>query len=367
MSFVLPSLFFSFALLQTCNGQESRIYQGFNSGNTLTDYTAKFEDDFVKEFTTMQNLQNAPGVFNSVRLYTNIQAHTTSDVLSAIPAALKTNTSILLGLWTSGSNNITNELDALGKAIDQYGTDFANAVVAISVGSEDLYRLSDIGIRQNAGIGAGPDAIVRFINETRSFIEGTSLEGKPVGHVDTWRSWVNESNSAVIEAVDFIGVDIYPFFENDTTIAPNFYVNTFDNAVPIFRDRWEQVVNASQGKDVWITETGWPFKSEGPAWGESQASVDFQAEYWRGVGCGDLFGRVNTWWYTLRDANPESKQKFAITNEDLSTEASFNLSCSAVGTGTRNAARSAGGLSLRERVQDIGRWTFAILLGVAVL
>lgn len=319
-----------FALLLTTAFAQDKIYQGFNSGNTFTNWSAKFEDDFTKEFTTMQNLNNAPEVFNSVRLYTNIQSYTTDDILSAIPAAIKTNTSILLGIWTSGTNNITNELSALGKALDKYGEDLANAVMAISVGSEDMYRLSDVGIRQHAGIGASPEAIVGFLKDTRDFIADTLLKDKPVGHVDAWRAWVNESNSAVIEAVDFVGVDIYPYFENDTSVSALNLENSFNNSIPIFEDRYNATVAAAQGKPVWITETGWPFATEGDVWGQAVASTQNQRDYWRGVGCGELFGKVNTWWYTLRDANPEGKEKFAITEViggELSTTARFDLRC----------------------------------------
>lgn len=331
MSFLSKSLILAFLVsIQGCLAQDTRrtIYQGFNSGSTLPDYTAKNESDFVEEFTTMQKLQNSPGVFNSVRLYTNIQEYTTDEPLSAIPAAIKTNTSILLGIWASGKNNITNELTALQKALDNWGQDFANAVIGISVGSEDLYRLSGIGISQDAGVGAGPDTIVKFINDTRNAVAGTLLKDKLIGHVDAWRAFTNESNAAVIEAADFLGVDIYPFFENRTDFAP-FLENTFNNSKAIFDDRWQKTLNASQGKPVWVTETGHPFRSEGSAWGESVASVDNQRDYWQEIGCGELFGRVNTWWYTLRDANPTSLQKFAITDEDLSTKASFDLTCKA--------------------------------------
>lgn len=173
------------------------IYQGFNSGNTLPDWSAKNESDFLKEFSTFPKLANSPGTFNSVRLYTNIQAYTTDEPLSAFSAAIATNTSILLGIWCSGTTNITSELKALTTALDRYGSAFADLVLAISVGSEDLYRGSAIGEKDGAGIGTGPENIVRFINDTRTAIQGTLLENKPVGHVDTWTSWVNESNTAV--------------------------------------------------------------------------------------------------------------------------------------------------------------------------
>lgn len=182
--------------------------QGFACGNTNMDQSAKFQADFEKEFQTAQHLVNSPGVFNSARLYTNVQAETTDTPIEAFQAAINTNTSLLLGIWCSGTASITNELKALSTALDQFGSSLADLVVGISVGSEDMYRASDSGVKNEAGIGASPDAIVKFINETRKAIEGTPLSDKLVGHVDTWSAWSNESNKAVVDAVDWVGTDV---------------------------------------------------------------------------------------------------------------------------------------------------------------
>jgi glucan endo-1,3-beta-D-glucosidase len=47
-------------------------YQGFNYGSTFTTGAAKVQSDFEAEFKTSQGLINAPGVFNSARLYTTV-------------------------------------------------------------------------------------------------------------------------------------------------------------------------------------------------------------------------------------------------------------------------------------------------------
>ena len=57
-----------------------------------------------------------------------------------------------LGLWASASSDVfQNELDALRTAIEQYGTAFTDLIVGISVGSEDLYRISVQGIANESG------------------------------------------------------------------------------------------------------------------------------------------------------------------------------------------------------------------------
>ncbi|TQN68700.1 putative glucan endo-1,3-beta-glucosidase eglC [Colletotrichum shisoi] len=140
---------------------------GFNSGATKDNNDPKDQSDLQAEFTAAQGLRGSPGLFNSVRLYTMIQAGTTSDPIPAFPAALATNTSMLLGIWCSGTQTIENELAAMRSAIDRHGQQFAYLVVGISFGSEDLYRLSESGIQNEAGLGQGPDIMVRFIREVR--------------------------------------------------------------------------------------------------------------------------------------------------------------------------------------------------------
>jgi len=181
------------------------LSKGFNYGNVFTDGSPKQQADFEAEFNRAQTLPNTSG-FNSARLYTMIQGGTTNQPISAIQAAIDTQTSLLLGLWASASSDVfQNELDALRAAIEQYGTAFTDLIVGISVGSEDLYRISAQGILNESGLGEGPDVLVDYIQRTRSVIAGTAASSASIGHVDTWNDWVNGSNSAVIEAVDWIG------------------------------------------------------------------------------------------------------------------------------------------------------------------
>jgi glucan endo-1,3-beta-D-glucosidase len=302
------------ATLGVAASQET--YLGFNSGATTDDRKVKKQSDFEKEFETAQKLKNSPGLFNSVRLYTNIQPDTTDTPIEAFPAAVKWNTKLLLGIWASGTTSIDNELSALKKAIDQYGKNFTDLVVGISVGSEDLYRVSESGIRNEAGLGQDADTIVGFIKDARDALEGTALSSIPVGHVDTWSAWANESNKDVIDEVDFVGTNLFPYYEDDKG-------NDFSNVTNVFEYALNSTEQAAGNKDVWITETGWPVS--GPDFGQAKASLDNAKGYWDTIGC-TLFGRKNVFWYALRDSNPDNEAKFAVT-KDLSTTPQYNLTC----------------------------------------
>ncbi|OIW32436.1 glycoside hydrolase [Coniochaeta ligniaria NRRL 30616] len=253
-----------------------------------------------------------------------IQAGTAKDPISAIQAAINTKTSLLLGLWASaGSAVIDNEIAALTTAITTYGTDFTSLVAGISVGSEDLYRVTPTGIANGENPGAQPLELAAYIKQVRDAIANTPLSSAPVGHVDTWTAWVNGSNQAVIDASDFIGVDAYPYFQS--TMPNDISANK-----GLFNDAVGAVQAAVGGKPVWITETGFPVS--GKTVGQAVPSLENAKTYWDEVGC-PLFGKTNTWWYTMQDASPDTPNpSFGLIGQDLTTKPLFDLSCSNVDT-----------------------------------
>jgi glucan endo-1,3-beta-D-glucosidase len=322
---------YSFAAASLLGHATAQAVMGFNSGSTLNGGVAKTQSDFEKEFKAAANLAGTSGSFNSVRLYSNIQAGTTNTPSAAFQAAIDTNTTMLLGIWCSGTTTIANELAALSSAVSKYGSDFANLVVGISVGSEDLYRDSVTGMANKAGVGNGPNAIVGFIKDTRNAIANTPLSSVPVGHVDTYDVWGNSSIKPVVDAIDFLGTDAYPYYESTKGN------NSIDHAKTLFDNDFSAAKAASGGKPVWITETGWP--TAGPNWGDGVPSLPNAQKYWDQVGC-ELFGKTNTWWYTLYDSNAADTATFAVT-DNFSTTPKYNLTCPAPTSSSSGASSSS--------------------------
>jgi glucan endo-1,3-beta-D-glucosidase len=123
-------------------------YKGFTHGSFFNNGTAKQQPDFEAAFNAAKPLTDASG-YNSARLFTTIQHNTINTPTSAIQAAINTNTSLLLGLWCSaGDAFFENGLIALKAAITQYGQPFVDQIVGISVGSEDLFPASEIGMQK---------------------------------------------------------------------------------------------------------------------------------------------------------------------------------------------------------------------------
>jgi len=313
------------AALATLLAYASATYSGFNYGSTNTDGSAVTQARFEQLFQTAQGLPGTNGQFTAARLYTMIQAGTANGVISAIPAAINTNTYLLLGLWASaGQTNFDNEIAALKAAISQYGTAFTSRIAGISVGSEDLYRISPTGIANDSGAGADPATLVNYINQVRAAIAGTAASGAQITHVDTWTAWANSTNSPVAQAVDFLSMDAYPYFEGTTA-------NGIDQGKAKLYDAIGQTQAAAPGKPVWVTETGWPVS--GPTMNQAVASVANAKQYWDDVEC-TLKGNYNMFWYTLQDSYPVAPPppSFGIIGSDLTSGPLFDLTCPSAGT-----------------------------------
>jgi len=290
------------------------------------------QSDFETSFKTAKNLAGTNGAFTSGRLYTMIQGGTTSDVISAIPAAIATNTTLLLGLWASG-DTFADEMIALKAAIATYGNKgLADLVTGISVGSEDLYRNSVTSQANDGGIGQDPTTLVSYIGQVKTAIAGTALSGASIGHVDTWDAWTNGTSAPVISAIDWLGVDEYPYWQLTDS-------NDVDNSATLFNKALDVTKAVAGGKDVWVTETGWAVS--GATQGEGVAGKSEAKTYWDAVGCDLLFGKINTYWYTLSEtgASPD----FSLSDTTSDTTPLFNLTCPAKdATSTSSASGSSG-------------------------
>ncbi|TQS34316.1 hypothetical protein Golomagni_05305 [Golovinomyces magnicellulatus] len=259
----------------------SDYWKGFNVQATKANGACKNQNDWLYDLNKLNSLQGEE--FNSIRVFASSDCDT---LVHAIPAALATGKRILVGIWTQDESHFEAEKQALLKAVRQYGFDW---MVAVSVGSEDLYRKETSARRLSEQI--------YDVRGMLSTVYGYS-ERIEVGHVDTWNSWIDGSNIDVIKACDFIGVDIYPYFQYSDP-------NSIENNFRLFWEGIEKVHNTvllAGGKksraSVWVTETGWP--TTGPKINQAVPSVTNAQTYWRNVTCSS-FKLKHTFAYSLQD------------------------------------------------------------------
>ncbi|MCJ1226596.1 hypothetical protein MMC12_003249 [Toensbergia leucococca] len=291
-----PSLQTLLPLLASLSSPTAAYWKGFNLGANLPSGACKAQSDWETDFRTLQSL---PGDFTSVRLYAASDCNTLAN---AVPAAIATNTQILVGLWAEDADHYNAEKQALLAAIQAHGHEW---MIAVSVGSEDLYRGN-----------TAPSTLAGQIYDVRGMISQASVGASSiqVGHVDTWTAWVNSANNEVITACDWVGTDGYPYYQ-DTAIADAY--NVFWQSVENVRS---MVNSVKPGVWVWITESGWPVS--GGDMGAAVPSYSNAQMYWSSVACA-AFQQAHTFWYTLQDYT--SSPSFGVVDQNFNPV--LNLQC----------------------------------------
>ena len=173
MKFLSLATFITTAL-SGISGAEA-YWKGFNVAANNPDGSCKSQADWETAFNTLKGL---PGYFTSVRLYASSDCDTLEN---AVPAALATGSQILVGVWTEDDTHYNNEKQALLNAILQHGSSW---IIAVSVGSEDLYRGN-----------TSPATLASQINDVRGMIRSVGAN-QQVGHGELTISYLHIYNSA---------------------------------------------------------------------------------------------------------------------------------------------------------------------------
>jgi glucan endo-1,3-beta-D-glucosidase len=270
------------------------LWKGFNLAANLPSGPCKTRGDWERDFRTLQSL---PGFFSSVRLFASSDCNTLAE---AVPAALDTGTTILVGVWATDAAHFNAEKQALLAAVQRYGHDW---IISVSVGSEDLYRGD-----------TSAQALADQVNDVRGMLWSVGAGSVAVGHVDTWTVWVRPENEVLIRACDFVGMDGYPYFQD----------SPIESAADVFwtsvNDVREVVDRVKPGTWVWITETGSPVS--GPSRGPAVPSVDSAQRYWKAVAC-QAFREAHTFWFVLQDYT--AIPSFGVVDEQF--RPIYDLSC----------------------------------------
>jgi glucan endo-1,3-beta-D-glucosidase len=216
---LLCSLVVLFPFLAATAGATGKIHSGFCYGAFKKDESPYVLEDFRKLFLRAKSIKaRADVTFDSARLFTSVQfrqANITNEPIHAFQAAVATNTSLFLGIWLGPKgNSIDFELAALDQAFEKWNTKLADLVVGISVGSEDIHRSDQPRVDGWATESrASEEEVHTYIAKVRAHISNSKyanlLRNIPIGHVDA-------AAKAVVKDVDFVGMNAYPFWQNDT-------------------------------------------------------------------------------------------------------------------------------------------------------
>lgn len=281
-------------------------YFGFNLGFIKVDYLVKFKVDFFQEFKIVQNFESVLGIFNVVCLYINIQVYFKDDFILVFEVVVEIKIKIFFGVWILGIDSIVNEFNVLKKVIDKYGKFFIDLVIGMFIGSEDLYCIFEIGIKNEVGVGVGFDVLFKFISDYKKLVVGIVFVKVFIGYVDIWDVYINVINKVVVDVFDWVGVDEYFYYESGKG-------NYIKNLGKFFDCVYDVVVVVVGGKFIWIIEIGWFVF--GFDWDEVEVIVVNVKYYWQEIGCCKFFNKVFIFWYNFCDFNFDNKMQFVIIKD----------------------------------------------------
>lgn len=135
----------------------------------------------------------------------------------------------MVGAW------ISNDLEKNDLEMKSLITQAQKGLVDIAVIGNEVLLRKELSIKQ----------ILDYIKQFKEAIPDV-----PVGYVDAYYQYVE--NPELIEACDVILINCYPFWEGCG----------IDNATAYLKQMYEVVHEMARGKNVIITETGWPNEGE---------------------------------------------------------------------------------------------------------
>ena len=176
-----------------------------------------------------------------------LRTYSALDALQLVPPlAGARGITVTAGAWISrDADKNRQEIEALVGLAARYAS-----VERVLVGNEALLR-EDIGV----------EALIAAIAEMRR------RTPKPVSTAEPWHIWLD--NPALVDAVDFIGVQILPYWEGVPA----------DEATAHLFQRLNELKARYPGKPIVLTEIGWP--SAGRAIGGARGSRVDQALFLR--------------------------------------------------------------------------------------
>lgn len=219
-------------------------YRGVNIGGCLT------QEEWLGQFNIIKSWG-----FDSVRLFSSASCDT---IMRAAPAAIQANITLLAGIWAVPDANYASEKAAFLNAVQTFGTSY---LAGVSVGSESLYRKE-----------IDPNILASRVTDVKStlpfqfeidFSDSLGPANVSVGCTDTWTSWVDPVNNAVISSIpcvqltdglasDMIIMNGFPYWQGSAIEGAN---TTFYQSYTATQNAIDAI---SSGKPIWVGETGWP-------------------------------------------------------------------------------------------------------------
>ncbi|PKK93359.1 MAG: glycosyl hydrolase [Tenericutes bacterium HGW-Tenericutes-6] len=223
---------------------KARCYSGYREGQNPMDRLYPSDEEIIEDLKILEK------DFDYIRMY-DASAYTlrTLELIRAHQINLKVMLTMNLlgemsnpdcswgGKFTTSeiAKNIENNQDELEKVI-LYAHQFKDEVISVSAGNESVPEWNENLV--------SPGRVLYFVKELKK------RSYKPVTYCDNVHYWKDHLKE-VAEAVDFISIHLYPVWEGKGV----------PEAIDGVISGYHYIKSLYPNKEVIITETGWPTKS----------------------------------------------------------------------------------------------------------
>ncbi|HZQ98236.1 MAG TPA: hypothetical protein VFC93_05390 [Chloroflexota bacterium] len=197
--------------------------------------------------------QTIDALLDALVAQTGAQCIQTYGVLNGldytIESANRRSLKVIAILWLDTDPTVNNQ--SVQRGI-QLAKAYPDTIVRLSCGSEYLTRNQALG-----------DSVLRAcVTQLR---QGGVTQ--PITAIDTWWVWCNRSwpcrPSSLAGSVDWIGVNVFPWWENEFSGLPGFTCTPAEKAADFNVARVQDVAAVYKPKEVVLTEFGWPAGPDG--------------------------------------------------------------------------------------------------------
>merc|ERR1711988_1829508 len=257
---------FPTALAAFATGTSAAGTLGFALGVKRPDGSCKVTGDYEADFDAIKSSSGS----TDVRVFDASECDVVAQIL---PAAQTKGFGVVLGVWpdTDGQYNA-------GKAaIVNTAVNFKDQVVAVTVGSEGLYRGTYTA-----------DFLVGKLNDIRA-----AAPDFKYGTGDTWNRWADGTADPILQVSDIALVNAFSYWQGASIeAAPGVFQDSIGQA-------FNRINSVKPGIPLWVGETGWP--SRGTTYQNAVPTVENAETYYRQAVCGSLGSGTNVFVFEAFD------------------------------------------------------------------
>lgn len=250
---------------------------GFSLGNKNPDGTCKSTSDYEADFDALKSLTDL------VRTYSASDCDTAQNIL---PAAKSKNFKVVLGVWPDYDESYEKDLNALKKYVPGH----EDAIKAITVGSETLYRKGLTAQKLLERINGVQDAFPNIL----------------IGTADSWNKFADGTADPLIAGgVKYILANGFAYWQGKAEADA---IQTYFDDMAQAKARIEKIAGDKASEIEFATgETGWPTDG-GSDYDAAKAGTANAQDYYQKAVCGMLAWGVDVFYFEAFDESwkPES-------------------------------------------------------------